>query len=1111
MFKPTLSALGAATLELQPGLVTNQTLQNAIFNSANFISIATDTQGVIQIFNIGAVQILGYAADDVINKVTPADIADQQEVVERAKSLSEEFDIIVNPGFEALVFKASRGLEDSNQLTYICKDGSRFPTMVSVTTLRDIQENIIGYLLIGTDNSARQEADDRLWQASQYARNLLEASLDPLVTINVGGKITDFNEASIKVTGVAREKLIGTDFSNYFTDPEEASKGYREAFSKGSVTDYPLTIRHQDGHLTHVLYNASVYRDQKGKVLGVFAAARDITARKKAEENLLKAGALQSAIFNSANFSSIATDAKGVIQIFNVGAERMLGYTAAEMMNKRTPADISDPQEIVTRARALSEELGTSITPGFDALVFKASRGIEDIYELTYVRKDGSRFPAVVSVTALRDEQNNIIGYLLIGTDNTARKLAEEALLKAGALQNAIFNSANFSSIATDASGVIQIFNVGAERMLGYAAADMKNKITPADISDPQEIVARAKALSKELGTPITPGFDALVFKASRGIEDIYELTYIRKDGSRFPAIVSVTALRDGQNNIIGYLLIGTDNTARKRAEEALSKAGALQNAIFNSANFSSIATDAKGVIQIFNVGAERMLGYTADEVMDKITPADISDPQEVIVRAAELSKELETPIAPGFDALVFKASRGIEDIYQLTYIRKDGSRFPALVSVTALRDAQNTIIGYLLIGTDNTVRIQVEEERELLTATLQEKNAELESSYAVAEKANRAKSDFLSSMSHELRTPLNAILGFAQLLEKGKPKPTKAQKVRLHQIINAGWYLLELINEILDLTVIESGNLSLSSESVPLSDIMRETQAMIEPMALKRDIKLNFLPLDSNWYASADRTRLKQVLINLLTNAIKYNRPHGTVMVECTALTPEHIRINIKDSGAGLSPEKLQQLFQPFNRLGQENGAEEGTGIGLVVTKRLVELMGGTIGVKSTVDVGSEFWIDLIQDVAPTIIDTNALTTDLIPRVSKNEDMCTLLYVEDNPANLMLVEQIIADQPNVCLLSANNGHQGIALARSKLPDVILMDINLPGISGIEARAILRDDPITAHIPVLAISANAMPGDIQKGLEAGFLRYLTKPIKIDEFIEALEFALKNSK
>src|SRR6266852_376364 len=245
------------------------------------------------------------------------------------------------------------------------------------------------------------------------------------------------------------------------------------------------------------------------------AGAVDVVTEVRRAAALLKTGALQNAILNSANFSSIATDEKGVIQLFNVGAERMLGYTASEVVDKITPADISDPQEVIARAKALSLELATAITPGFDALAFKASRGIEDIYELTYIRKDGSRFPAVVSVTALRDDLGGIIGYLLIGTDNTARKQAEEALLEAAALQNAIFNSANFSSIATDAKGVIQIFNVGAERMLGYTAAEVMNKITPADISDPQEVITRAKALSAELGTTITPGFEALVFKAS--------------------------------------------------------------------------------------------------------------------------------------------------------------------------------------------------------------------------------------------------------------------------------------------------------------------------------------------------------------------------------------------------------------------------------------------------------------------------------------------------------------------------------------------------------------------------------------------------------------------
>jgi PAS domain S-box-containing protein len=436
---------------------------------------------------------------------------------------------------------------------------------------------------------------------------------------------------------------------------------------------------------------------------------------------------------------------------------------------------------------------------------------------------------------------------------------------------------------------------------------------------------------------------------------------------------------------------------------------------------------------------------------------------------------------------------------------RKDGSIFPLEMAVSEMwLGGQRYFTGILR---DVTVRKQVEEERAQLYQTLQDKNIELEGAMVVAEKANLAKSDFLSSMSHELRTPLNAILGFAQLLETGSPPPTAAQRVRLSEITKAGWYLLELINEILDLAVIESGKLSLSREPVSLPDVIQECRAMIGSQARLRGIQMNFLPFDHTWFAHADRTRVKQVLINLLSNAIKYNREHGTVEVECTASTPERIRISVKDSGAGLPPEKLEQLFQPFNRLGQETGSEEGTGIGLVVTKQLVELMGGTIGVASTVGVGSEFWIELIRDITPQFAAGYTLPAECAPQIEGGAVLHTLLYVEDNPANLMLVEQIIEGHSNIRMLSACDGHRGLALARTHHPDVILMDINLPGINGFQALKILREDPLTAHIPVLAISANAMPRDIEKGLEAGFFHYLTKPIKIIEFMDALDRAL----
>src|SRR3984893_17261887 len=444
-------------------------------------------------------------------------------------------------------------------------------------------------------------------------------------------------------------------------------------------------------------------RDDDQKLLA------EMNERKQAEEVLLKAGALQKAIFNSANFSSIATDSHGVIQIFNVGAERMLGYTAADVTNRITPADISDPQEIVARAEALSGELNTPISPGFEALVFKAARGIEDIYELTYIRKDGSRFPAVVSVTALRNAQNAIIGYLLIGTDNTARKQAEEALLKAGALQSAIFNSANFSSIATDEKGVIQIFNVGAERMLGYAAAEVMNKITPADISDPQEVIARAKALSIELATTITPGFEALVFKASRGIEDIYELTYFRKDGSRFPAVVSVTALRDAQYAIIGYLLIGTDNTAgklveaeQKQLDQRLRDQQFYTRSLIESNIDALMTTDPSGIITDVNKQMEALTGCTRDELIGAPFKNYFTDAD----RAEAAIRRVLT--------------EGKVTNYELTARARDGTLTVVSYNATTFYDRDRTLQGVFAAARDVTERKHIEQ-------MLQEKNVELE------------------------------------------------------------------------------------------------------------------------------------------------------------------------------------------------------------------------------------------------------------------------------------------------------------------------------------------------------------------------------------------------
>ena len=534
-----------------------------------------------------------------------------------------------------------------------------------------------------------------------------------------------------------------------------------------------------------------------------------------------------------------------------------------------------------------------------------------------------------------------------------------------------------------------------------------------------------------------------------------------------------------------------TEATARKQGEAEQTKLDQrlrdqqfYTRSLIESNIDALMTTDPLGIITDVNKQMEALTGCTRDELIGAPSKNYFTDPERA-------------------DAAITLAlsEKKVTD-YELTARARDGKKTEVSYNATTFYDRDRTLQGVLAVARDVTERKRSEQ-------ALRETNVELESAKSAAEQANLAKSDFLSSMSHELRSPLNAILGFAQLINSDSPPPTPSQMANIDQILQAGWHLLKLINEILDLSVIESGKVSLSMESVSLTEVMSECQAMMEPQAQQLGIGMTFPRFDNPFFVSADRTRLKQIVINLLSNAIKYNKEQGTVVVDCATSTPGLTRISVKDTGAGLGPEKLAQLFQPFNRLGQEAGGVAGTGIGLVVTKRLAELMGGALGVESTAGEGSVFWCELISCAAPQLEAESGAAAILDgPPVATGARRHTLLYVEDNQANMKLVEQLIARRPDLQLLTAVNGTLGIEIARSAQPTVILMDINLPGISGVEALKVLRVDPSTAHIPVVALSANAMPRDIEKGLQAGFFRYLTKPIKINEFMHTLDTALE---
>jgi PAS domain S-box-containing protein len=954
------------------------------------------------------------------------------------------------------------------------------------------------------DVTERRRAEEEVAKAAAdlktvetCSQNIVDTVREPLLMLDTTLRVTSANRAFYQTFHVSPEETedrLIYELGNGQWDIPALRTLLEDVVPQSSVfNDFELEHTFPVIGRRVMLLNARQMKaGNHGELLVL--AMEDVTERRRAEEALLQAGALQSAIFNSANFSSIATDAKGVIQIFNVGAERMLGYTAGEVMNKITPADISDPQEVIARAATLSVELGTPITPGFEALVFKASRGIEDIYELTYIRKDGTRFPAVVSVTALRDAQDTIIGYLLIGTE-----------LKAGALQSAIFNSANFSSIATDAKGVIQIFNVGAERMLGYTAGEVMNKITPADISDPQEVIARAATLSVELGTPITPGFEALVFKAARGIEDIYELTYIRKDGTRFPAVVSVTALRDAQDAIIGYLLIGTDNTARKEVEEEQKKLDQrlrdqqfYTRSLIESNIDALMTTDPRGIITDVNKQMEALTGCTRDELIGAPFKNYFTDAER----------------AQAGIKLVLNEKKLTD--YELTVRSRDGAETVVSYNATTFYDRDRKLQGVFAAARDVT-------ERKRFEKSLQENNVELESAIAAAakaketaESANRTKSLFLANMSHELRTPLNAILGYAEMLqEEAEDQDLPDFLPDLQEIHGAGKHLLSLINDILDLSKIEAGKMELYLETFSVPTLIDEVVKTIRPLVEANANTLRVLCPADLGTMHADITKMRQSLFNLLSNAAKFTK-EGDISLEVSRETMEDlewIQFRITDTGIGMTEDQLIKLFQTFTQADTSTTRKfGGSGLGLALTRRFCQMMGGDVTVNSVPGQSSTFTIkvpalvselensepDVATPVAPqavAIAGSVREVAEALPPIGSS-----VLVIDDDPVQRELMRRFLAGE-GFLVQTASNGEEGLRLARTLLPVAITLDVMMPGMDGWTVLATLKADSTVRDIPVIMLT---MMDDKKRGYALGAADYTTKPVDRKRLLQILK-------